>query len=174
MSDYTLPDPLTRENFCDALIKSFALDRGALVKQALYFDYISEKTQVDCIGILADFIDAGAWDRFTPEEQGKFREYFNRVKAHTDEDTYGNTIAKQFDKNAASELEGTLKEIFTHFPGGEEEDREESFILAKQIILERTGKTSFDELEATDFLSQLVRLKDEDLLDEADRIDDQE
>lgn len=78
---YVFPEIPSRENFASLLMKSFAFSGGDVVKQAVYFQWISNKTGFDSENTLANFKFLG-WGFLTNTERQQFLDSFISVKGH--------------------------------------------------------------------------------------------
>ncbi len=91
LEDYAVGDKITRENFTNFLIKSFAVSRGVPLVQYGFFEWVEKTTGFstrDTLKRLA-FSPPGEkipnpWDFLTNEEQKKFLQAFLSVNIHED------------------------------------------------------------------------------------------
>ncbi len=80
---YKTGDRITRDNFTNFLIFSFALSRGDLLLQHKYFEFLEKKEGFDYKKTLLTFVTKGNWDVFSQEEKDIFKEAFSKVKKHS-------------------------------------------------------------------------------------------
>src|SRR3989344_3047467 len=90
ITEYKLGDRVTRENFVDLLILSFAISRGRPNIQATFFTWLDKKYGFDYKLTLRCFVQQKrffffkeGWEHFSREEKAKFKDAFESVKGHT-------------------------------------------------------------------------------------------
>lgn len=79
---YPIGEPVTRENFTEMFINSFAVSRGALAAQVAYLEWLRIHLKFDYRTTLANFRDAGCLESLSDPEQERFENEFMRVKGH--------------------------------------------------------------------------------------------
>src|SRR5579872_6710870 len=84
LTNYKDGDIPTRENFISFIIFSFAISRGEPGIQQMYFRWVEKATNFNCQEMLDNFVEVGAFDTLTLDEQKKFEAAFIHVKSHTE------------------------------------------------------------------------------------------
>lgn len=79
---YILGTPVSRETWTDCLVKSFALSRGSMDAQVLFFAWLEAATGLDIRMTMRSFLDAGGFDALSYTEQHQFLDAHNQVQAH--------------------------------------------------------------------------------------------
>lgn len=73
---------ITRENFLNFLVQSFAISRGDREKQLKFFQWSQVHDGIALLPILRDFQKRGGYQIFWPAEREKFETAFERIPAH--------------------------------------------------------------------------------------------
>ncbi len=81
---YSPLERVTRENFVNFLIRSFAISMGQPVAQVFFFVWLNMRTGFNWEQTFENFVRAGGWDVFSEEEKKIFKNSFMKVSMHTD------------------------------------------------------------------------------------------
>ncbi len=100
---YEIGSPISRENFVSFFMKSFAVSRGRIEVQLLFFKWIQRKQGFDFLAALGSLLLAGGWNAFTPEEQKMFLDGFRHIKKHTDK-----WLDFEYEDEIINEIEGVV------------------------------------------------------------------
>jgi hypothetical protein len=96
---WNFPEPITRENFINFLILTFAVSRGVRNAQGMFCKYTEVRTGSPVFDIFESLVSVGGWNRLTPEEQQTFLRAFHGRTKHDciweQQDMKG--IAKEFE-----------------------------------------------------------------------------
>ncbi len=91
LENYTVGDKITRENFTNFLIRSFAVSRGVPLVQYGFFEWVEKATGFSTRDTLKRLafsppgeIRSNPWDFLSNEEQKKFLQAFLSVNIHED------------------------------------------------------------------------------------------
>ncbi len=80
---YNPPDKVTRANFVNFLIRSFAISMGQQQIQTLFMGWIKLQNGFDFNSTFANFIIAGSYDALSSDEKNEFLKHFDKVSMHT-------------------------------------------------------------------------------------------
>lgn len=84
IEDYRFGDPVTRGNFINFLILSYAVSRGSFVIQKVFFEMMQHKVGLDHKETIKRLFEAGSFEALSSEEQGLFTQAFRCVKKHSE------------------------------------------------------------------------------------------
>lgn len=82
IASYEFGQDVTRENFVNFLILSYAVSRGNFVMQKVFFVMNERKFGFPWKHVIQDFYESGGYDALTEEEQQIFQKVFRGVSAH--------------------------------------------------------------------------------------------
>lgn len=85
IAPYEFGEDVTRENFVNFLILSYAVSRGNFVMQKVFFVLNKRKFGFPWKHVIQDFYESGGYDALTKEEQQIFQNAFRSVSAHMKE-----------------------------------------------------------------------------------------
>lgn len=83
LKPYKPGDKITRENFCNFLIYSFAISRGQAEVQIDFMRWLKAHTGFDYAKTLYNFGEAGGWNRLSDSEKKEFKKQFNEISKHS-------------------------------------------------------------------------------------------
>ena len=81
---YSPGDTVTRENFVPFLIVSFAVSRGYVEIQKMFFQWTQKTSGFPTTIVLENFVTNGAAETFSREEWDMFKDAFLKVKKHSE------------------------------------------------------------------------------------------
>ena len=82
LEKYKIGEKITRENFNDFLMQSFAISRGQSIVQMAYFEWLQKTTGFDYAASLKKFVKSGGFKILTSQEQQNFMDAFMPIKKH--------------------------------------------------------------------------------------------
>ncbi len=85
IAPYEFGQDVTRENFVNFLILSYAVSRGNFVIQKVFFVMYKRKFGFPWKHVIQDFYENGGYDALTEDEQQIFKKAFRSVSAHMEE-----------------------------------------------------------------------------------------
>src|SRR6185369_8519292 len=97
---YKFPSIVTRDNFASVLSTSFKVSGAKDDRQILYFELLNAHTGFDHISTVQNFLRAGGWNTFAPEEQEMFMKDFEGVKVHFNSNKMPNLWGDMHDEPA--------------------------------------------------------------------------
>lgn len=97
ISDYHDGQLVTRENFTDFLIESFAISRGDLRKQIVFFEWVQSKIGFNWEGTIINFLGAGGWACFNKQEKINFITAYTKVHDYISDAGWGEALRTQLD-----------------------------------------------------------------------------
>ena len=82
LEKYKIGGKVTRENFNDFLIQSFAISRGKSAVHLVYFEWLQAATGFDYGATFKNFVKSGGFNSLTEAEQQSFFDAFMPIKKH--------------------------------------------------------------------------------------------
>jgi hypothetical protein len=82
IDEYHFGDTITRENFINFLIFSFAISRGDITVQQIFFKWVNKTNESDVENIISQFGESGSIKVLSKSEIDVFEKAFNSVRTH--------------------------------------------------------------------------------------------
>lgn len=101
ISPYNFGDMVTRENFINFLIMSYAVSRGNFVIQKVFFEMMRQKIGFQYELNIENLYNSGSFQALSKEEQNTFTQAFRSVKKHLEE-----FIEMEIDDEIRDEFDG--------------------------------------------------------------------
>jgi|GEM_PF-6589537 len=99
---YKPGDKVTRENFVNFLILSYAISMGQPAVQYFFMQWLRLKYGFDYSSTLDNFLDTGGWKVLSENERNKFKQQFYRVSKHREK--VGSEEAAVVESKIANEI----------------------------------------------------------------------
>ncbi len=98
---YNFGDMITRENFINFLIMSYAVSRGNFVIQKVFFEMMQQKVGFQYEEVIKNLYKCGSFEALSQQEQDLFIQAFRSVKKHLD-----NFIEMEIEDEIRDEFDG--------------------------------------------------------------------